>query len=42
VAGASGHQVERHTWDGDRAANQERSAEVALTMLIAALDGDRS
>lgn len=41
VAGPAGHQVERHTWDGDRAANQERSAEVALTMLIAALDGDR-
>ena len=41
VAGPAGHQVERHTWDGDRAANQERSAEVALTMLIAALDGGR-
>jgi PncC family amidohydrolase len=34
VAGPAGTEVQRHVWGGDRAANKERSAEVALRMLI--------
>lgn len=37
VAGATGHDVRRHLWSGDRAANKEQSAEAALDMLIRAI-----
>ena len=38
VAGPTGHEVERHTWDGDRGANKVSSAAAALAMLIATLE----
>jgi PncC family amidohydrolase len=37
VAGPRGPEVRRHLWDGDRAANKERSAEAALELLIASI-----
>jgi PncC family amidohydrolase len=33
-----GESAEEHLWQGDRAANKERSAEAALEMLLAAID----
>ena len=30
-----GHRVERHVWDGDRAANKEDSAAAAMELLLA-------
>ena len=38
VAGPDGHEVRRHTWSGDRAANKERSASAALELLLAAIE----
>lgn len=34
VAGPAGHEVRRHTWSGDRAANKERSAAAAIELLM--------
>ncbi len=34
VAGPAGHEVRRHVWDGDRAANKEHSAAAALLLLL--------
>lgn len=34
AAGPDGHEVRRHTWSGDRAANKERSAMAALESLL--------
>ena len=39
AAGPHGHEVQRHLWDGDRAANKERSAAAALELLLALLAG---
>jgi nicotinamide-nucleotide amidase len=38
VASSHGHAVQRHVWEGDRAANKEQSAAAALTMLITTLE----
>ncbi len=35
AAGPLGHRVERHVWDGDRAANKEESAAAAIELLLA-------
>lgn len=40
AAGPHGHEVQRHLWDGDRAANKERSAAAALELLLALLAGE--
>jgi PncC family amidohydrolase len=37
VADASGHDVRRHVWDGDRSANKRASAGAALELLVARL-----
>ena len=37
VADADGHAVERHLWSGDRAANKDASAAVALDLLLGRL-----
>jgi PncC family amidohydrolase len=42
VAGAVGHSVQRHAWEGDRAENQVLSAAAALEMLIAAVTAEGS
>lgn len=42
VAGPTGHEVRRHQWSGDRAANKEQSAAAALDMLIHALSEPRA
>lgn len=34
AAGPGGHEVRRHAWDGDRAANKDASAGAALRLLI--------
>jgi PncC family amidohydrolase len=38
LAGPSGGDVQRHVWDGDRAANKRLSAEAALHIVISALE----
>jgi len=38
TAGPTGHQVRRHTWDGDRAANKEQSAAAAMQLLLEVLE----
>jgi nicotinamide mononucleotide (NMN) deamidase PncC len=40
VAGPAGHEVRRHQWEGDRAANKEQSAAAALELLLEVLVGD--
>jgi nicotinamide-nucleotide amidase len=40
VAGPAGHEVRRHQWEGDRAANKEQSAAAALELLLEVLAGD--
>ncbi len=40
AAGPRGHRVERHLWDGDRAANKEHSAAAALELLLALVEGE--
>ncbi|MGD8485536.1 MAG: CinA family protein [Chloroflexota bacterium] len=40
VAGPNGHEVRRHQWEGDRAANKEQSAAAALELLLEVLVGD--
>ena len=40
AAGPHGHEVQRHLWTGDRAANKERSAAAALELLLALLEGE--
>lgn len=42
AAGPGGHAVRRHVWDGDRAANKERSATAALALLLELLEGGRT
>ena len=42
VVGPAGHEVRRHRWDGDRAANKEQSAAAALELLVAVLEGEAS
>lgn len=39
TAGPAGHEVRRHLWDGDRAANKEQSAAAALRLLLEVLAG---
>jgi PncC family amidohydrolase len=39
AAGPDGDQVRRFVWDGDRAANKERSAAAALRLLIETIGG---
>jgi len=34
AAGPGSHELQRHVWDGDRAANKQRSAAAALELLI--------
>jgi len=42
AAGPVDHIVQRHVWDGDRAANKERSAAAAVELLIALIErGER-
>jgi PncC family amidohydrolase len=38
VAGPSGHEVRRHQWHGERAANKEDSAAAALALLLDMLE----
>lgn len=40
VAGPAGHEVRRHLWQGDRAANKEQSAAAALELLLAHIEAD--
>ncbi len=40
TAGPVGHEVRRHLWDGDRAANKARSAAAALGLLLEVLARD--
>jgi nicotinamide-nucleotide amidase len=40
VAGPGGHEVQRHQWEGDRAANKEHSAEAAIRLLLARMEGE--
>ena len=40
AAGPADHEVRRHLWSGDRAANKERSAVAALELLLELLEGD--
>ena len=42
VASDIGHEVRRHIWTGDRAANQEASAAAALRLLIEVLERDET
>ena len=42
VAGAAGHSVQRHAWEGDRGENQVLSAAAALEMLIIAVTVEES
>jgi PncC family amidohydrolase len=40
AAGPDGHEVRRHSWDGDRTGNKERSAGAALQLLCEVLTAD--
>ena len=40
VVGPDGHELRRHTWSGDRAANKEQSANAALELLLATIVAD--
>lgn len=40
AAGPAGHEVRRHLWSGDRAANKERSAVAALELLLELVEED--
>jgi PncC family amidohydrolase len=42
AAGPAGHDVQRYRWNGDRTANKERSAEAALQLLLALIEGGGS
>lgn len=40
AAGPRGHEVRRHSWEGDRAGNKERSAAAALELLCELMESD--